>query len=100
MPSFSLKTPLVSICIIFLFYFIKKVIQIETRGVFKVLDYRRYNLTVNSVEKRKKALDQKRISELNQLEEITQYSDKEIKGQFQSVLLILQSRKRFPWHYN
>ena len=97
MPSFSLKTPLVSICIIFLFYFIKKVIQIETRGVFKVLDYRRYNLTVNSVEKRKKALDQKRISELNQLEEIT---DKEIKGQFQSVLQILQSRKRFPWHYN
>lgn len=97
MPSFSLKTPLVSICIIFLFYFIKKVIQIETRSVFKVLDYRRYNLTVNSVEKRKKALDQKRISELNQLEEIT---DKEIKGQFQSVLQILQSRKRFPWHYN
>ena len=97
MPSFSLKTPLVSICIIFLFYFIKKVIQIETRGVFKVLDYRRYNLTVNSAEKRKKALDQKRISELNQLEEIT---DKEIKGQFQSVLQILQSRKRFPWHYN
>ena len=97
MPSFSLKTPLVSICIIFLFYFIKKVIQIETSGVFKVLDYRRYNLTVNSVEKRKKALDQKRISELNQLEEIT---DKEIKGQFQSVLQILQSRKRFPWHYN
>lgn len=97
MPSFSLKTPLVSICIIFLFYFIKKVIQIETRSVFKVLDYRRYNLSVNSVEKRKKALDQKRISELNQLEEIT---DKEIKGQFQSVLQILQSRKRFPWHYN
>lgn len=97
MPSFSLKTPLVSICIIFLFYFIKKVIQIETSSVFKVLDYRRYNLTVNSVEKRKKALDQKRISELNQLEEIT---DKEIKGQFQSVLQILQSRKRFPWHYN
>ena len=97
MPSFSLKTPLVSICIIFLFYFIKKVIQIETRSVYKVLDYRRYNLTVNSVEKRKKALDQKRISELNQLEEIT---DKEIKGQFQSVLQILQSRKRFPWHYN
>ena len=97
MPSFSLKTPLVSICIIFLFYFIKKVIQIETSSVFKVLDYRRYNLTVNSVEKRKKALDQKRISELNQLEEIT---DKEIKGQFQSVLQILQSGKRFPWHYN
>ena len=97
MPSFSLKTPLISICIIFLFYFIKKVIQIETSSVFKVLDYRRYNLTVNSVEKRKKALDQKRISELNQLEEIT---DKEIKGQFQSVLQILQSRKRFPWHYN
>ena len=97
MPSFSLKTPLVSICIIFLFYFIKKVIQIETSSVFKVLDYRRYNLTVNSVEKRKKAWDQKRISELNQLEEIT---DKEIKGQFQSVLQILQSRKRFPWHYN
>ena len=97
MPSFSLKTPLVSICIIFLFYFIKKVIQIETSSVFKVLDYRRYNLTVNSVEKRKKALDQKRISELNQLEEIT---DKEIKGQFQSVLQILQSQKRFPWHYN
>ena len=97
MPSFSWKTPLVSICIIFLFYFIKKVIQIETSSVFKVLDYRRYNLTVNSVEKRKKALDQKRISELNQLEEIT---DKEIKGQFQSVLQILQSRKRFPWHYN
>ena len=96
MPSFSLKTPLVSICIIFLFYFIKKVIQIEASSVFKVLDYRRYNLTVNSVEKRKKALDQKRISELNQLEEIT---DKEIKGQFQSVLQILQSRKRFPWHY-
>ena len=89
MPSFSLKTPLVSICIIFLFYFIKKVIQIETRGVFKVLDYRRYNLTVNSVEKRKKALDQKRISELNQLEEITQYWKKEIKGQFQNVLQIL-----------
>ena len=100
MPSFSLKTPLVSICITFLFYFIKKVKQIETRGVFKVLDYRRYNLTVNSVEKRKKALDQKRISELNQLEEITQYSDKEIKGQFQSVLQILQSGKSFPWHYN
>lgn len=53
---------------------------------FVVIDYRRHNLAVNSVEKRKKGLDQKRISELNQIEEITQYSDKKIKGQFQNVL--------------